>query len=170
MRGEGSHLGRFDSAFEMNDIHTGISSDLTSFVGNTALWYVYISTPHVDPIYGVGSSDGFGRTWSAPLLIPVTRNLLTRSSGQDEGLGFYPVDSLHLTINSSDIVPKIPDIVSSPDAHIKDRVLYDGQIYRPINVQPRGVIGSRYALVVVDFIQESKEEMVNDPQFQSFNP
>lgn len=169
MRASGNEIGRFDPAFEIRDIKQGITYDLTSFVGSLCDWWVY-STTTLDSIYDVGVSTGTGRTWASPLTLVVTRNLLERGTNEDRGSGFYNVDSLHLTFNMADVISAIPDIMTFPDNHSKDRVVYDGQVYRPTSVHPRGVVGMQFVILAVELVQIHKEELVNDPQFQSYAP
>lgn len=167
MRAYGNQLGKFDQLFEMSDIQEGINYDLTNFVGSLAYWWVYSHTD-LDPVYNVGNDDGTGRVWNSPINVKVTRNLWSRGTNEDRGTGFYNVDTLHLTIDALHLLSKIPDLLESPDVHSKDRVVYEGLVYRPISLQPRGVIGTKYALLVVDLQQISGEEMINDEQFQEY--
>lgn len=49
--------GRFNTEYEISDIHDAITKDLTNPVGSSVQWYVWNGTDtNVDPIYDVGSN------------------------------------------------------------------------------------------------------------------
>jgi hypothetical protein len=59
-------------------------------------------------------------------------------------------------------------LITDPNNHIKDRIIYRGQVFTPTRVIPRGSFGYRWAVITVDLNQVNPEEMVNDPQFQRY--
>jgi hypothetical protein len=82
--------------------------------------------------------------------------------------GFYTSDNLRLVMNVGDVQRLIPQMLTAPNAHIRDRILYKGQVYTPSRVLPRGAFGYRYAVVTIDCNQVNHEELVNDPQFKQY--
>lgn len=161
--------GRFDTDFEIGDIHKGISSDLQKPVGTYALWYVWdANATTIDPIYDVGSYDGGGRRWREPVKIPVIRAIVAQGSSMVIGRGFYNADRLHLTIDHDMLYDLIPDLMDDPDPLNRDRIVWKSEVFRPYNVQQQAIVGERYTLLTFDCQQIMAEEMVNDPQFQQY--
>ena len=164
--------GRFTSDFERTSIVQGIDVDLKNPVGTHALWYLFddVNT-QVDPIYDVG--DGVptpgGRIWKGPFTIPIVRAVVSQGNTKVSESGFYNSDTLHLTINSKDIEAIAPGTMMNPDDHNRSRIVWKNEVYRPYNVQQRGIISEGFVLLVVDCQQVMPDEMVNDPQFLDFS-
>lgn len=160
--------GRFDSDFETNDLLVGVDTDLKNPVGTFAEWWVWdpIAT-QIDPIYDVGSL-GVGRRWTGPHVLPVVRSVITQGNVPTSSRGYYNADTLHLTLNAEDVNKIAPGVINNPDYQNRGRIVWHNQVYRPTLVQQRGIISERFTLIVVDCIQVSPEEMVNDTQFSSY--
>jgi hypothetical protein len=79
--------------------------------------------------------------------------------------GFYVTDTLRLVVAVEDLDRLLPDMVENPTDHIKDRVVFQGKVFVPTRVMPRGRYKDRYAVVTIDCNQVNEEELVNDPQF-----
>lgn len=82
--------------------------------------------------------------------------------------GFYVTDTLRLVLNVGDVNRLLPSLITEPNNHIKDRILYRGQVWIPTRVVPRGSFGYRWSVVTVDLNQLNAEELVNDPQFRQY--
>jgi hypothetical protein len=164
--------GRFTSDFERTSIVQGIDADLRNPVGTHALWYIFddVNT-QVDPIYDVG--DGVptpgGRIWKGPFTIPLVKAVISQGSTKISESGFYNMDTLHLTINSKDIEAIAPGTMMNPDDQNRSRVVWKNEVYRPYNVQQRGIISEGFVLLVVECQQVMPDEMINDPQFLDFS-
>jgi hypothetical protein len=164
--------GRFDADFETTDILAGVDADLKNPVGTSALWYIYDPTTTVlDPIYDVGqniTSTLGGKRWTGPFTIPVVRAVIDQGEAKTSAVGYYNADTLHLTFNIEDVAKFAPNITIRPDSNNRDRIVWRGQVYRPFGIQERGIIADRFTILSVDCIQVMPEEMVNDPQFQTY--
>lgn len=164
--------GRFDADFETTDILAGIDADLKNPVGTSALWYVWDqATLSVDPIYGTGQNiTGTlgGRKWIGPYVLPVVRAVIKQGQVKTSAVGSYNADELHLTLNIEDVERIAPGVIANPDVQNKGRIIWRNQVYRPYSVQERGIVAERFTILAVDCIQVMPDEMVNDPQFQSF--
>jgi len=163
--------GRFTSDFERTSIVQGIDVDLKNPVGTSALWYLFdeVNT-QIDPIYDVGygvPAPG-GRTWIGPFTIPLIKAVISQGTTKVSESGFYNADTLHLTINSKDIEGIAPGTMMNPDDSNRSRVVWKNEVYRPYNVQQKGIISEGFVLLVVDCMQVMPEEMVNDPQFATY--
>jgi hypothetical protein len=161
--------GRFSIDYEVNSIDKGIKADLRRPVGMVLDWWVYDPvTSAADSVYDVGSS-ATGRRWKLPRQIPVLNAQVFQGVTVPNERGFYNADVLRVTAVMSEILDIFPDLVSSPDAHIKDRVVYRSSVYRPTRLYMRGQVVSTYTILTLDLNQVMPEEMVNDDQFLSYS-
>jgi hypothetical protein len=168
--------GRFNIDYEAKSIYEGIGEDLGATVGTDVSWFKWSTTyledkyrDIVDEIYDVSSYEqGNGRRWVLPFKLPVVMAQLIRSTNIMNERGFYTTDTLRLVVNVGDVQRLIPSMLADPSSHIKDRILYKGEIFTPTRVLPRGAFGLRYAVVTIDCNQVNLEELVNDPQFTKY--
>lgn len=167
--------GRFDSDFESDSISEGITGDLTNPAGTLAKWWKFDSASSVkDPVYDV-EPIGAGRVWTGPFTLKIVRSSITQGSNPMNERGFYNTDVLHLTTNIDDLFYVSPElfidrglIKPELDKANRYRVVWKGQVYRPIKTQPAGLVAERHTLVVIDLIQVAPDEMVNDAQFLAY--
>lgn len=173
----GSHLqGRFNMDYESKSIYEGIAEDLGATVGVDVDWFRWSNdylesnyTTIVDNIYDVSSSvPTQGRRWRLPFKMPVVMAQLIRSTNVMNERGFYVTDTLRLVISVGEVQRLMPELLDDPNARIKDRIVYRGEVFVPTRVIPRGAFGYRWAVVTVDCNQMNAEELVNDPQFQAY--
>jgi hypothetical protein len=166
--------GRFDMDYESKSMYEGIAEDLGGTVGVEVDWFrwqEYFLTANytdiVDDIYDVSSSvPGKGKRWMLPFKMPVVMAQVIRGTNVMNERGYYVADTLRLVMNVGDVQRMLPGLITDPNTHIKDRIIYRGEVYVPTRVLPRGSFGYRWAVVTVDFNQVNPEELVNDPQFQ----
>ena len=160
--------GRFSVDSELDRILSGMTEDLRRPVGGDVAWWRYdeIGTG-VDPIYDVGSSEA-GRRWLPPLDMPFIVAQVFQGETYQNDRGLYNADVLRLTMNMNDVMRVIPTLVQTPDAHIRDRIVYRGSVFRPSRLYFRGQVLSTYTVLTVDLIQVKSEELVNDDQFQAY--
>lgn len=167
--------GRFDSDFESDSISEGITGDLTNPAGTLAQWWKYDAVNSLkDPIYDV-EPIGVGRIWLGPLTLKIVRSSITEGTSTLNERGFYNADTLHLTVNIDDFYDVNPElfsdrglIKSTIDLANKYRIVWKGQVYRPIKTQPAGMVAERHTLIVIDLTQVAPDELVNDTQFLSY--
>ena len=175
MRGH-NLIGRFTIPYERDSIYEGITEDLQIPVGVEIDWWEWdeylldtAPTDVVDDIYDVSSEvPGKGRRWVPHYKIPAITAQLIQGRIAENQRGFYNTDTLRIVLNVGQILPIIPDLCSHPDRHIRDRIMFRGEIFIPVKVNPRGHMGYDFAVVTIDCNQVNPEEMVNDPQFQDF--
>lgn len=169
--------GRFNLDYEGKSMYEGIAEDLGTPVGVEVDWFrwqeYYLEENFndiVDDIYDVSSSTpGKGRRWMLPFKMPVLMAQLIRSTNTMNERGFYVTDTLRIVINGGDAKRMLPSLVGeNPNQHIKDRILYRGQVFTPTRVMPRGHFGYKWSVVTIDCNEVNPEELVNDPQFQRY--
>jgi hypothetical protein len=158
-------------------MYEGIAEDLGATVGVDVDWFrwqdYYLeenTTTVMDDIYDVSSSVvGEGRRWMLPFKMPAVMAQLIRSTNTMNERGYYVTDTLRLVINAGDAQRLLPGLVGNdPNIHIKDRVVYRGQVFVPTRVLPRGHFGYKWTVITIDCNEVNPEELVNDPQFQSY--
>jgi hypothetical protein len=166
--------------YEAKSMYEGIAEDLGGTVGQEVDWFQWSATYLadnfnlvVDDIYDVsnaGFTDGVGngRRWALPFKLPVVMAQLIRSTNIMNERGYYVTDTLRLVLNVGDVQRLVPGMLSDPSSHIKDRIIYRGEVFTPTRVLPRGAFGYRFAVVTIDCNQVNPEELVNDPQFTNF--
>lgn len=160
--------GRFSIDYEVDSIVKGMKADLRRPVGMVVDWWRYDATnSESDDVYDVGSED-VGRVWLTPLQVPVLNAQVFQGVTVPNDRGFYNTDVLRLSVVMSEVLDLIPDLVSSPDSHIKDRVIYRSEVYRPTRLYLRGQVISTYTILTIDLNQVMPDEMVNDDQFQEY--
>lgn len=172
-RRAGGPGGRFDHRFEADSIEDGIVDELQEPFGTTVQWYVYNSKlSTIDAIYETGQNDADGgKVWTGPYFIPCVSASLTQGHApQVEHEGYYNVDNLLLIAAIRSVRRAgIADISRNPSRHLSDRILWRGEVWKPSDIQPRGLIGpSRYTVLAITCNQISPEEMDNDVSFQKW--
>lgn len=168
--------GRFKIEFENKSMEEGMVDELRDPVGSTVQWwqwdYEYIAEhPEevIDPIYDVSSQvTGYGRRWITPVNLPVIMAQQLRGTNVMNERGFYVVDTLRLVVSVADLNRLLPDVISNPNFHIKDRVVFQNEVFVPTRVLPRGRYSNFYSVVTIDCNLVNGEELVNDPQFQEY--
>lgn len=160
--------GRFTIEYEIDSIRNGITADLRRPVGQSLEWWVYdAAATTVDPIYDVGDSDG-GRRWKLPIQVPAISAVIFQGQTMENERGFYQSDVARFVLNVADVLRVLPDIVYSPDQHIRDRFVYRREVFTPTRFYLRGLVMDEYAVITMDANQVNAEQLVNDPQFLSY--
>jgi hypothetical protein len=175
-RESGDRSSRFGMEYEAASIYEGMAEELGGTVGVDVDWFRWSNeyldnnfTDIVDDIYDVSSStSGQGRRWMLPFKMPVLMAQFVRGTNVMNERGYYVTDTLRLVMNVGDVQRLLPSLISDANNHIKDRVIYRGEVFVPTRVLPRGSFGYRWAVVTVDCNQLNPEELVNDPQFQNY--
>lgn len=176
MRGGGADNGRFPIDYEAKSMYEGIGEELGATVGTQVDWFrwkdYYLDDHYrtiVDDIYDVSSSTvGEGKRWMLPFKLPVVMAQLIRSTNIMNERGYYVTDTLRIVVNAGDIQSLMPEMLVDPSHHIKDRILFQGEVFVPTRVLPRGRFANNYSVVTIDCNQVNAEELVNDPQFQQY--
>jgi hypothetical protein len=177
----GSRLqGRFDvDGYESLSIYEGMREELAHTVGTIVDWWVwntaYIESNYsdvVDDIYDVSiaAPEGNGRRWKEPIQVEVIAAQFVTGSNVMNTRGFYTTDTLRLTVGADEMRDRFPGFLETddPSNHIRDHIVFKGQVYRPTVVMPRGHFAQKWAVVTIQCNQVNPEELVNDPQFQQY--
>jgi len=165
--------GRFKIEFEHKSIDEGIIDELRDPVGTDVDWWAWdpnaLAADYdnwVDPIYDVSNQeDGKGRRWNEPFKLPVVMAQQLRGTNVMNERGYYVTDTLRLVVAVTDVQRLIPFMLTDPNAHIKDRIVFQNEVFVPTRVLPRGRYKDNYAVITIDCNMVNAEELVNDPQF-----
>lgn len=168
--------GRFDMDYEAKSMYEGIGEDLGGTVGVEVDWFrwqeQYVDTNYteiIDDTYDVSSSvPTKGKRWMLPFKFPVVMAQFIRGTNVMNERGYYVSDTLRLVINVGEVNRFLPSLLTDSNSHIKDRIVYRGEVFVPTRVLPRGSFGYRWSVVTIDCNQLNPEELVNDPQFQKY--
>ena len=168
--------GRFKIDFENKSMEEGMVDELRDPVGTEVDWWTWDPnaladdySDWVDPIYDVSNQgDGKGRRWNDPFKLPVILAQLLRGTNVMNERGFYVVDTLRLVVAVADFDRLLPNLVSDPNPHIKDRAIFQEQVFVPTRVIPRGRYANFYSVVTIDMNRVNPEELVNYPQFLDY--
>ena len=168
--------GRFKIDFENKSINEGVVDELRDPVGSIVDWWVWDAhymathpTDVYDDVYDVSSqTPGKGRRWKDAFEVPVVLAQQIRGTNILNERGFYTTDTLRLVLAIPDVERLLPAMLDNPNVHIKDRVVFQGEVFVPTRVLPRGRYADNYAVITLDCNQVNPEELVNDPQFQQY--
>lgn len=174
----GSRLqGRFDvDGYESLSIYEGMREDLAHTVGTIVDWWVWDAqfiqnnySDVVDPIYDVSSSApvGSGSRWKDPIKVEVMMAQFVTGGNVMNTRGFYTTDTLRLVVGADEMAAKFPGFLETddPSNHIRDHIVFKGQVYKPTVVMPRGHFAQKWAVVTLQCNQVNPEELINEPQF-----
>lgn len=169
--------GRFKIDFENKSMEEGMVDELRDPVGAEVDWWVFDSAglvanrdTWVDPIYDVSDQTvGQGIAWLQPIKLPVIMAQQLRGTNVMNERGFYTVDTLRIVTAVADINRLLPSVLADPNTHIKDRVVFQGEVFIPTRVLPRGRYANFYSVVTIDLNQCNPEELVNFKQFQDYS-
>ena len=168
--------GRFKIPFEIASNDEGIVDELRSPVGTTVSWWIFDPnalashlTTWVDPIYDVSSqTPGQGVRWNDPFDLPVIMAQHVRGDSSPNERGFYTTDTFKIVVAVADLNRMLPDMIANPTNHVKDHVVFNQIVFRPMQVNPLGRYAERYSVVQIDCNQINPEELQNYPQFQDY--
>ena len=161
--------GRFDSDYETNEIHGGLRGHQNSQVGDEIRYYRFErELSQVHDIYDEGT--GAGRVYRPYVDVPVLH--VTHDEGRvldRDGLGFYFNDNLYVTASYDQFTRTgLTEADLKHETYLKDRIAYDGRLFRITNMHILGQIQQRDLIVSIEATHIKPDELVSDPQFRDF--
>lgn len=160
--------GRFNVDYETQEIYKGLR-DWQRWTGDQAEYFRFAyDQSNKDPVYGEATAPA-GRVYFGPLLIPALHVVHTESAVEEIPEGFTYHDRVHVTC-SFDMLKRtgleLMDLQTQN--YLKDRIVYDGKVFRVYNVQILGQIQQKDIIVTFDGTQLKPEDMINDRQFAQY--
>lgn len=167
--------GRFTIDFELDEIGDGITYDATNPFGTHAEMWIYdLTNSAPDPIYDV-EPVGSGRTWLGPYSLHIISASQNMGRVPTSKRGFYSADTIDFIVNIDDLYEVDPSLFlykSMVQPNIvnmnRNRLVWKGQVYRPVRTQLEGYVDDRGTLLMLNCIQVMPDELVNDAQFQQY--
>lgn len=157
--------GRFTTDYEIDSYSRGVNEDLQRMVGGEVPWWTFDpEATEVDDVYTVASADA-GRRYTQHRMVPYITAQVFQGQTDQSDRGFYNADNLRLSINRIDFQRIFPNIVPEVDNFLRDRVQFNGKIFRPTRIYLRGRVLDTYTIITMDLIEVRSEELLNDPQF-----
>jgi len=160
--------GRFDSDFETAEIHRGLRGHQASQVGDQVDYYRFdFANSQMDDLYDEGA--GLGKVYHPPVVLPCLHVTHDEGDNQDTDTGFYFNDNLYITAAFDQVYRTgltLMDI--EHQRFLKDRLVYDGRVFRVTQIHILGQIQTRDIVVSIEATQVKPDEMVNDPQFGAY--
>jgi hypothetical protein len=168
--------GRFSIGFEKLSMEEGVVDELRNPVGTEVDWYVFDQdylTSHptdvYDEVYDVSSQvPGKGSRWKTSFKMPVIMGQQLRGTNTMNERGRYLTDTLRLVLAIDDVNHLLPSLSSDPNNHIQDRVVFQGEVFIPTRLLPRGRYKNNYSVITIDTNQCNPEELVNFQQFLDY--
>ena len=161
--------GRFDSDFETGEIHRGLRGHQSAQIGDEVQYYrLDFEHSQMDDLYDEGT--GYGRVYHPPVDLPCLHVTHDEGENQDTDTGFYFNDNLYITASFDQVYRTgltLMDI--EHQRFLKDRILYDGRVFRVTQIHILGQIQTRDIVVSIEGTQVKPDEMVNDPQFAAYS-
>ena len=136
--------------------------------GEWVHWFRYnqaASTSH--PIYDTGPL----RQWYPPITIPVWLGEYERAGRTQDDDGLYLVDRVHVIMSYDAFFHStLPDPDPYGNDHLRDRVAYDGHLFRVDNFLPKGRVASYFLTISIDLSEVAQSEMAEDGTISQFAP
>lgn len=160
--------GRFNSDFETQEIHHGLRGYQNSQAGDHVLyWRFDFENSEIDDIYDEGFGEG--KVYRPPVDLQVLHATHDEGGNQNTDMGFYFNDNLYVSASYDQLYRTgltFQDV--DHQTYLKDRVLYDGRVFRVTQMSILGQIRNRDTIVSIEGTQVKPDELVNDPQFFDF--
>lgn len=159
--------GRFSMDLETNEIEGAIRGR-QNLAGDQILYFRYDSEDsHIDPVYDEGDSGG--RVFIGPIPVPVMHATHEEGRAEQRPEGFYYNDNLHVVAGY--IMLKrlgLTDMDIQHQTYLKDRIFYDGRVFRVLNLQVLGQVQRRDIIVTADATQMQPDEYTGDTAFKAW--
>jgi hypothetical protein len=136
--------------------------------GQWCHWFRYnqaASTSH--PVYDTGPQ----RVWYPPITLPIWLGEYQRAGRNFDDDGLYLVDRVHV-ICSYDAFFHTTMLDPDPwgNDHLRDRVAFDGHIFKVDTFLPRGRVASYFLTISIDLTEVAQSEMAEDGTIAQFTP
>lgn len=159
--------GRFSMDMETNEIE-GALRGRQDLAGDQIMYFRFSAEDsEMDNLYDEGS--GAGRVFNGPIPVPVLHATHEEGPAEQRNEGFYFSDNIHVTAGY-EMLRRVgfsnQDI--NTGSYLKDRIVYDGKVFRVLKVEVLGQIQRRDTIVAIDATQMKPDEFTGDPQFAAY--
>lgn len=122
----------------------------------------------MDDVYD--EAAGIGRVYNGPIRVPAIHVIHIQGPNEYGDMGFYHNDELTATVSFDQMSGTgltYADVTAGQ--YLKDRLLYNDQIYRITQISSRGKIQQRSVIVDITATQMQPDELVDDGQFRQWS-
>jgi len=156
--------GRFSETHEINEIADALRGTQSAW-GDQVEWYHFLrDASRMDDIYDEGAH--VGRVYDGPTPIPVLHVAHTEGMSDDTPQGFYVNDALQITASYEQLTRAgMTWLDRETPAYLKDRLVYDGRVFRVTAINIVGQVRQRDVIVGIEATQCKPDELVGDYQF-----
>lgn len=126
------------------------------------------NTSQMDDVYD--EAAGNGRVYDGPIRVPAIHVVHIQGQNEYGDMGFYYNDELTATVSFEQLAGvglTYADVTAGQ--YLKDRLLYNDQIYRITQISSRGKIQERSVIVEITASQMKPDELVDDLQFKQWS-
>jgi hypothetical protein len=158
---------RFQADAETNRVFTGMAG-WRDVYGDWCSYYRFNAALTVtDPIYD--EAVGTGRMYYPPIRVPCLHVVHVQGENEYGQLGYYFNDTLTVTC-SFDQFGAVGLMYSDIETgnFLQDRIVYDREVYRVVQMSPRGKIQERSTVIQIECSQLKPDEMYDDLTFQQY--
>ena len=157
--------GRFNEQFEVAQAELALRGYQGSQIGDQ-VEYLRLDSDRstLDDLFDEGTEGG--KVFHPSVTIPCLHVTHGEGPNQLGTEGFYFNDSLYVT-TSFDMFARSGLIEADVrhDRYLKDRILYDGRLFRVTSIQLLGQVKRRDLIVSIEGAHIKPDELVDDPQF-----
>lgn len=122
----------------------------------------------LDPIYD--EATGVGRVYLPRVRVPVLHVSVIYGENENTDTGFYFNDTLHIICAFDQFTGVGMDWSDIQNGnYLKDRIYYKQQVYRSLQITPRGQIQERPTMVAIEATQLKPDELVDDQIFAQWS-
>jgi len=122
----------------------------------------------IDDVYD--EAAGVGRVYNGPIRVPAIHVVHIQGANEYGDMGFYYNDELTATVSFDQLSAvglTYADVTAGQ--YLKDRILYNDQVYRIVQISSRGKIQERSVIVEITCSQLQPDELVDDGQFKQWS-
>lgn len=160
--------GRFDTDFETNEINNALRGHQASQIGDTVqYWRFDRVNSEINDVYDEGF--GAGRVYRPPVELPCLHVTHDEGGGEANNTGFYWNDNIYISCSYEQFTRTgLTEADVHHQGYLRDRILYDGLVFRVTDMHVVGQIQQRDLIVSIEGTQVKPDEMANDPQFVDY--
>lgn len=162
--------GRFDTDFETNEIHHALRGHQNSQIGDAVqYWRFEFEKSEAHDVYDEGLGEG--RVFRPPVAVPCLHVTHDEGPRQSNDMGFYFNNNLYAVCSWEQFYRTgLTEADINTESYLKDRLLYDGKVFRVDSIHVTGQIQQRDLIVSIEATQIKPDELRHDPQFKDWAP
>ncbi|MEW1675555.1 hypothetical protein ACJ6WD_10890 [Streptomyces sp. VTCC 41912] len=161
--------GRFSATDEVERIDRGLRA-WQRHVGDVISYWRFSHARSVShDIYDEGDEGGLA--YDGPWPVPVLHATHVEAGDQEDDRGFYTVDSLEITAGFAQIQKVgLTQADIHTDFYLRDRIAYDGRLFRIAQMSILGQIRRQDVLVSITAVEVKADELTADANFAQYIP